>query len=70
MKIILVESARGVLGKTTGLTITDEALEKLADQALKSYSEQRTNKDRLKHELEKMSGGGESAHRTSFDFYH
>ena len=55
LKSILIENARGFLSKTTGLTISDEALEKLADQALKSYSEQRANKDRLKNELEKMS---------------
>ena len=55
MKVILIENARGVLGKTIGLTIPDEELKKLADQALKSYSEQRTNKDKLKNELTKMA---------------
>ena len=55
LKVILIENARGVLGKTIGLTIPDEELKKLADQALKSYSEQRTNKDKLKKELAKMA---------------
>ena len=49
------QSLLNIANKATGGVLTDELLKELTDSALKEYSSQRKNKDKLKENLQKMA---------------